>query len=61
MREELVEILSVAGIIGVLVVVVALIMAFIGVEVPSWLSMAVGTVVGFFYGNKGKNGGNAPH
>ena len=57
MREELVEILSVAGIIGVLVVVVALIMAFIGVEVPSWLSMAVGAVISFFY-NKNKNGGN---
>lgn len=53
----MVEIISVAGIIGLAVVSVALVMALLNVDVPDWLSMAVGTVVGYFYSKfNGKNG-----
>ena len=51
------EILSVAGIIGLSVVVVALSMALLGKDVPEWLSMAVGAVVLRFY-NRGNGNGS---
>lgn len=61
----MIEIASVAGIIGLVIVGVA---AFgyifslatgVKVETPEWLSVAVGTVIGFFYGKRG-NGSGAP-
>ena len=63
MRDSMIEIVSVAGIIGLAIIGVA---AFgyiytlaTGVEVkaPEWLVGAVGWVVGYFYGKRG-NGGN---
>lgn len=58
LKGSMVEIVSVAGIIGLSIVGIAVIMALIGRDVPAWLTMAVGTVVGYFYG-KGRNGGNS--
>ena len=56
MKDSMIEILSVAGVIGLAVVGVALAMAFLGRDVPDWLSMSVGAVVGYFYGKL--RGGN---
>ena len=57
----MIEMLSVAGVIGLAVVGVALAMAFLGKDVPDWMSMSVGAVVGYFYGKlKGNNGDPKP-
>lgn len=59
MKVAVIEILSVAGIIGLAVIGVALTMALLHIEVPDWLSMSVGAVVGYFYrATNGKKNGN---
>ena len=64
MRDSVIEIVSVAGIIGLIIVGVAafgyVFAAATGTEVkaPEWLTMAVGTVVGYFFGKRGSGGNN---
>ncbi len=62
MKENLLELTSVAGIVALTVVAVAcvgyLVALFTGAEVkaPEWLVGAVGAVVGYFFGKR-TNGG----
>lgn len=54
-REALVEIISVAGIIGLVLVGVGAYMAVTGREVPEWMAVAIGAIVSRFYNRNGKD------
>ena len=49
LRDALVEIISVAGIIGLALVLGGVFMALTGRDVPEWMSTAIGAIVMKFY------------
>lgn len=58
MKSSMIEIISVAGVIGLAVIGVALFMSATGRDLPEWLVGSAGLIIGYFYrGNRnGKNG-----
>ena len=63
MRTNVMEIISVAGIIGIGLIATAAFLALAGKDVPEWLAVAVGSIVTYFYSKtngNGKSGGPPP-